>query len=351
MDLPLLLFPAVAPANACPVCDARQACRIGTRDRRGAPLASVLCQRCGHAWTDPLPSEADLERFYAQRYRAEYKRVHVPKAYHVLRAARVAAGRLQWLRSTLPAGGAHLDIGAGGGEFAALAQQAGYRVTAIEPNEGYARHAQDTYGLNILNCGMFAADLPPTSFASATLFHVLEHLIDPRAALRRVACWLHDDGLLYLEVPNLLDTAQSPRSRYHRAHLHHFSAPTLTMVLAQAGFSVARLWTSADGGVISAIARRDRAVVAPQPDAAHARTTAATLARHTPLAHALRLQWLPRLFRKQARRAEERLTAGRAGSPPALLAKGQRPLPALTRRAAWYATLGALASAAALADF
>jgi 2-polyprenyl-3-methyl-5-hydroxy-6-metoxy-1,4-benzoquinol methylase len=312
-------FPQVQAATACPICGNRAAWTVGTRDRDGQALTSVLCRQCGHAWTDPLPTPAELAQFYSERYRAEYKSVVEPKPYHILRAARIAAGRVEQLKAHWQKAGArHLDIGAGGGEFSYLARAAGAVITPLEPNRGYAQFAAHQYGLQVQNKVLEDAEFAPASFDSVSLFHVLEHLHDPRATLARIAGWLAPGGVVYIEVPNLLDTVQSPHSRYHRAHIHHFSPPTLAAVLQQAGFRVLREWASDDGGVISAIGT-PAAVAAPAFSADHAARAAAVLARHTPLSHALHMGWLPRAIRKLSRRAEEKRTAAAQPSAPAIL--------------------------------
>ena len=314
-------FPLIRPVSPCPVCGAADAWRIGTRDRDGGPLNTAMCRQCGHGWTDPQPSAAELADFYARRYRAKYKRVIEPKRYHVLRAARVAAQRLRRLRQ-VAAAGRHLDIGAGGGEFSYLVRHAGMKVTALEPNEGYAQWARKSYGLDVVTGTLESADFGSASFDSATLFHVLEHLRAPQAALRRIAGWLREGGYLYLEVPNLLDVAQSPRSRFHRAHIHHFTERTLAMVLAQAGFVLRAQWLSPDHGVISAIAQCAGDVSVPAADPAHALAAARVLARHTPARHFARLGWMARGIRKHVRRFEEKLSASKPADAQQLVRAG-----------------------------
>lgn len=315
-------FAEVTSASPCPLCGSTAAWQIGTRGRDGEALRSVLCRACGHSFTDPQPDAQTLAAFYAARYRADYKQIIEPKPYHVLRAARVAAQRVRRLVASVTPG-PHLDIGAGGGEFSVLARKAGFEITAIEPNAGYAQYAKHTYGLNVLNGTLESAEFAAGRFGSASLFHVLEHLLEPAPALRRIGQWLKADGWLYLEVPNLLDIAQSPRSRFHRAHIHHFTPVTLARALAQAGFAVRETWLSADGGVISALAQRSDDVAVPAVDPAHARANMQTLARHTPLRHALRFGWLPRALRKQSRRIEEGVSARGKRGEELVLAGGR----------------------------
>ena len=49
---------------------------------------------------------------------------------------------------------------------------------------------------------MFHTDLPPAAFAAITLSHVIEHVEDPVATLRRVLDLLQPGGVLWIATPN-----------------------------------------------------------------------------------------------------------------------------------------------------
>lgn len=221
---------------------------IGRKDRQGAPLQTVLCQGCGLARVEPLPSREQLAAFYRERYRLEYKGVYEPKPYHVLRAARIARERIRRLAPQLAGASRVLDIGCGGGEFLYLLRAAGIGTAGIEPNLRYGAYARDQLGLDV-HIGLIEdQQFPAGSFGGITLFHVLEHLPDPVYTLAQVRPWLLPEGFLAIEVPNLASTLEHPAHRFHRAHLFYFSAATLELCTSRAGFSTIHLETSADGG-------------------------------------------------------------------------------------------------------
>ena len=94
------------------------------------------------------------------------------------------------------------------------------------------------------------APFPPGSFDLVTAFHVLEHVPDPVAMLRRMLAWLAPGGLAVVEVPNaggagarLFGRAWSgldlPR------HLWHFSPATLGVAVERAGGRVVWCWHQA----------------------------------------------------------------------------------------------------------
>ena len=63
--------------------------------------------------------------------------------------------------------------------------------------------------------------MPPGSLDAATLWHVLEHLDDPGAALERIAGWLRPGGMLLVGVPNLA----SVQARVGGARWYHLDVP------------------------------------------------------------------------------------------------------------------------------
>jgi len=221
---------------------------ISRKDRQGAPLLTVLCEGCGLARVEPLPSREQLAVFYRERYRLEYKGVYEPKPYHVLRAARVARERLLRLGPQLAGVSRVLDIGCGGGELLYLLRAAGRVTAGIEPNLRYGAYARDQLGLDVRIGLIEDQQFPAGSFGGITLFHVLEHLPDPVHTLAHIRPWLLPQGFLAIEVPNFASTLEHPAHRFHRAHLFYFSAATLELCASRAGFSTIRLEASPDGG-------------------------------------------------------------------------------------------------------
>jgi 2-polyprenyl-3-methyl-5-hydroxy-6-metoxy-1,4-benzoquinol methylase len=75
-------------------------------------------------------------------------------------------------------------------------------------------------------------------FDVVTMFHALEHMPDPLAALRDAAGLLNKDGRLFIEIPN---AAISPFDLLIADHLLHFSPAHLGYLASRAGLSVSIL--------------------------------------------------------------------------------------------------------------
>lgn len=156
--------------------------------------------------------------------------------------ARWLLRRLSWSCPPWTGSGRYLDVGCGSGGALGVARALGWQVAGIEMDEAAAakarRFTDDLHVGDVLD-----APFASGRFDVVTAFHVLEHLADPVAALRRMLDWLALGGLLIVEVPNagglgarLFGRAWSglelPR------HLSHFTPHTLTRAVEKAGGKV-----------------------------------------------------------------------------------------------------------------
>ncbi len=273
-------FSNYIPVSPCNLCRNREGTLVAVKDRHGAPLNVTCCRGCGLTYVDPLPSAADLALFYAQRYRREYKSAETPRISHVFRAGRTALERFRTVAVLAQPPARVLDCGAGGGEFAYLLASRGYRVTGIEPNDGYRAFARAEYGIDVCPGTLEHASFCAAEFHLISLFHVLEHLRDPRAGLARLAAWLRPGGYLYIEVPNALTEVSSPSNLYHYAHLYYFAAGPLTRLARAAGLVPLLVDDAPSRANLTAVFRRDEAGAgdAPEPSA-HARVVEANRRR------------------------------------------------------------------------
>lgn len=250
-------FAEYTATSPCNLCGERAGTLVATRDRHGAPLNVTCCRRCGLTYVDPLPSAAQLASFYAQRYRREYKSAVAPGIRHIFRAGRVALERFRTAALLAQAPARVLDCGAGGGEFAYLLASRGYRVSGIEPNDGYREFARAEYGVDLRPGTLDDASFAAGEFDLITVFHALEHFRDPRAGLAKLAAWLRPGGHLYVEVPNALTDVSSPSNLFHYAHLFYFAAGPLTKLARAAGFAPVLVDGAPSKANLTAVFRRD----------------------------------------------------------------------------------------------
>lgn len=301
----------------CNLCGGREVEILATRDRDNRPLQTVICRACGLAWTDPRPSADATREFYSEKYRRQYKATPTPKMKHVYRDVRRALVRYDRISTLLVPGMKLLDVGAGGGFFPYVVKQNGYAVTGLEPNTGYAGYARNEFQLDIISGFIQDADFDKNEFDIITLNHVLEHLEDPCAALRRLFDWLRPGGYLNLEVPNIEATYHAPRKKFHLAHLYSFNPDNLRLLGEKAGFTVLDLQIVPGTKHINAILQKPgQAAAAGQAPASYAipgnyQRIRKVYDSHTSWAHYLSAGPYLRLLRKLAAYSREKLAVSR----------------------------------------
>ncbi len=200
------------------------------------PVGLLRCDRCGSAVTDapPPPAAHDTGAYATDR----------PRLRRTARPALDVFDR-QRLRLLGAAGPRLLDVGAGRGRFVAAARRAGYDAVGIEPSNRGVRAARDQYGVDLRAEEIATATVAPDQLDAVTLWHVLEHVDDPAAALGTVAGWLRPGGVILIGVPNLasLQAAIGGARWFHLdvpRHRTHFTPRGLGLLLAGAGLEPVR---------------------------------------------------------------------------------------------------------------
>jgi len=181
---------------ACPVCGHASARALFVRDG----YAIHRCRDCALRFAAPRPSPADLDAVYAAGYFDSKGWVGDPtsdSAYMTRCWGEVAP----LLHRRFPERGRLLDVGCATGAFIAAAARDGWSVAGLEYSDAAAARAREA-GLDvragILEDEPFAGE----TFDVAGAWHVVEHLIDPVADLRRIRALTRRGGLLVLETPN-----------------------------------------------------------------------------------------------------------------------------------------------------
>lgn len=239
----------LSSSTPCKLCGSGEALILAIRSRDGKHLRSVICSKCGLAWTDPLP--INVQHFYENDYRVSYKGNYSPKPKHIFRAGQVALTRHRQIEQFIATPLNILDVGSGGGEFTYLLKSLGHHVTGIEPNKGYADYSIKEYGVNVRVGFIQEIGMPLECFDLITIWHVLEHTEDPFAVLTKLHALLKPQGIVVIEVPNIEATCQSPKSTFHVAHIFHFNIATLKRLAEKVGFIEIKHMVSADGGNIT----------------------------------------------------------------------------------------------------
>lgn len=240
------------------------------------------CSACTVVALDPRPTEASIGRAYARYYthdggperhfivpgdrpdlwlkRALHADFYNQAWGHRLAPAlplgrwliggsaqrRARAGHyIRHLTAPKRPGARLLDVGCGNGSFLRVARALGFEACGIEIDDAAATLAR-AGGFAVHGGALASARFADASFEQITLSHVIEHLHQPMAALRRLLAWLQPGGRIWLQTPNLAARGALRYGVHWRGyepprHLVLFDAASLCAALGSAGFEGAGL--------------------------------------------------------------------------------------------------------------
>ena len=206
----------------------------------------VQCNVCNHIWLNPRPSVSELPTIYPKIYNTY---PYIERMNEIVTRFKLLFDwvKLFNIRKKCEKIQSYLDVGCGSGKFLKWMNQ-------------YGVSREKVYGVDIFDDELCAlrergfkvyperiedfTNMPNDSIDLITLFHVIEHLSDPRDVLIKLRHWLSPGGMLVIETPNVdsID-AHVFKSRYWGGyhfprHWHLFSKDTLGLLLQKAGFEV-----------------------------------------------------------------------------------------------------------------
>jgi 2-polyprenyl-3-methyl-5-hydroxy-6-metoxy-1,4-benzoquinol methylase len=136
-----------------------------------------------------------------------------------------------------------LDIGCGSGLFLKSCKDAGINGTGIDVSNNALTFARESFGLDVSAKSVDELLNEGEKFDVITLWHVLEHFLNPVEELKKIRSLLDDNGLLFIEVPNFnsikfrLSGYKWKGGNHPLYHRSFFTVKSLSEVLKKAGFS------------------------------------------------------------------------------------------------------------------
>ncbi|HEY2394779.1 MAG TPA: class I SAM-dependent methyltransferase [Rudaea sp.] len=188
----------------CRLCGKRGTSRIGpvaaTHHGKFHTDAFSLrhCPHCGVVYLDPLPTAGDLKVLYEES--EQFSGAHYTDAVQVARILDYYSTALRNLQLLPNGGGRVLEVGAGLAWVSRACKAANPTVETV---------AQDVSNECVQNCpwvdryfiGPVEALQDAGRFDLISLTHVIEHLADPAAMLRRLSTLLVPNGKLFITAP------------------------------------------------------------------------------------------------------------------------------------------------------
>jgi len=224
----------------CAYCGRDSSSRLYDTDAAsGEQYTLRSCDHCRAIFLTPHPTRQQLLDAYSDEYYGETERKFIAPIEKTIDWFR--AGRARRVAKSLPTKGRVLDIGCGNGGFLNGIADLGYEACGIELPGGSAERAKKVPNIEVhvgaLEDGAYIGE----RFDAITMWHVFEHLVEPRKTLERCAEMLDAGGRLYLSLPNI-DSWQARIFKgdwFHAdppRHLFFLGPDALTAAVAEYGF-------------------------------------------------------------------------------------------------------------------
>lgn len=239
----------------CPVCgsrDRRLFERFGDRNQ----YTYVLCRSCRLVYLSPRPVYDEQFVHDAYEFYAEDSEL-LDKSLESLKASvPKLSPELDELERYDRSRTALLDVGCALGNFLFVAKPRYQAVYGLDVSSRMADSVEGTIGVPVFRQRLEDLDTP-VRFSAIRMSHVIEHIPDPHAWLRRVKTLLTSDGVLVVDVPNAFALDSRIKLLLKRLglrkgswdpwrtpdHLYEPTVPGMLRLFAMNGFEVLDYYT------------------------------------------------------------------------------------------------------------
>lgn len=202
----------------------------------------VICKHCGFIFSSNIPSEEDLTKYYKNLNRYEGN-----EGGGVTTNTKNAHSRIvRTLKKYLKSNASIFDIGCSTGNLLNSFKEAGFRqVSGVDPSKSCKKIAKDLYGINIFT-GVLSEYKVQEKYDTILLSHVLEHLPDLPTTFTKINNLIHDNSILYIEVPaahKFTMDIKEPFSHFSIEHINFFTEKSLENLMNKNGFEKVYLKT------------------------------------------------------------------------------------------------------------
>ncbi len=224
----------------CPNCYSRE----NTLRIREEDFLIVRCKSCGLTFLLNPPDESAI---YEDYYRIEFKGAdyredsplgHLREIFEINEQRTAFIKRFEEGFDDFRL----LDVGCGSGLFLKSCKDAGLRGEGIDVSSNALKFARDEFGLEVFKKTTDELIGEGKRYDMITMWHVLEHIMEPTVELGKIKELLSPNGYLMVEVPNFnsvkfrLSGKRWKGGNHPLYHRSFFTSGTLRETLRKGGF-------------------------------------------------------------------------------------------------------------------
>lgn len=232
--------------QSCPLCESQEIkLRLKTKDYSISQESFDIwkCVSCDFHFTQDVPDLTEIAPYYkSENYisHSDTKKGIINYLYHRVRM--IMLDRKFKIVQKYSQSKKLLDYGAGTGYFPGYVKSKLHNVKAIEIDADARKYAKDKFDIEIYEPhALIDGTFQKSEFDVISLWHVLEHLYNPKKYIQQFHDLLQTNGHLIIAVPNYTSTDgeyyQEAWAGYDvPRHLWHFSPSTIKQLVEYEGY-------------------------------------------------------------------------------------------------------------------
>ena len=211
-------------------------------ESHGDSYPLVKCKVCELVFMNPKPTRHFLDKYYSEKY--NYDNFLVNKEQLIDTGKRTLDFVKKYKKK-----GKILEIGCMYGFFLKEANDYGFETYGIEKSKDAASYARNSLKLSVVSSDISDTSFKKESFDIIYMSHVIEHLIDPKAELKKIYQYLKPNSYLILKCPNFSSLSSKLMGKNWSwlcppEHVYQFSPKTLSNMLISENFKIDNISTS-----------------------------------------------------------------------------------------------------------
>lgn len=226
----------------CILCENKKLEVLSKKVRDSKKFQVIKCLKCNHVQLFPIPSNEEEKKFYDKELQNE----SIKKKFTISELRRNSAidveRRVKMIKKLAKKSHKILEIGSGDGFFLEKMFNQGYKIVGLEISKQRRERSKKITKAKTINNDLSLTVTKIGKFDVIVLFHVLEHIHNPKEFLKKISKLLNPKGKIVIEVPNFNDFQISINESYknwqfQRAHIHYFTPKILKKIFRELGYN------------------------------------------------------------------------------------------------------------------
>jgi 2-polyprenyl-3-methyl-5-hydroxy-6-metoxy-1,4-benzoquinol methylase len=201
----------------------------------------IKCSICGLIYLSPKPTQNKINKYYPED---SYWGINLKEKNDIeIGPVREKLYGNIYKRLLGENKGRIFDVGAGIGLFLTKFSTLGWKTDGCEISAAARNFAQKNFNLKLRSGDFETLAIDKGKYDAVTFINSLEHLYDPKSAIRKAHKILYKQGKIVIVVPNIESLSFALFNKYWiplqpPVHLYHFSEVTLRRILTENGFDI-----------------------------------------------------------------------------------------------------------------